>query len=249
MNEKKFDSKGRVYVKGRPAYPKKMLEYLLDEKVITPDTIVADVGSGTGIFTSQIAPLVSEVFAIEPNGDMRSKAEMFYKDFSNIISVNGTAENTTLSQNSIDLITVAQAFHWFDRVSFKSECKRILNGTGKVFLVWNDRDTNAQVINDNFEVNKKYCPNFKGSSNGIDFSKDGFKDFFEGDFYLIEFENTFEYDKEAFVLRNLSSSYAPKAGDVCYDDYVKAITEVFEKHCINGVVEYPYITRCYIGKV
>lgn len=59
MNEKKFDLKGSVYVKGRPAYPKMMLEYLLDIKVITPDTIVADVGSGTGIFTSQIAPLLN----------------------------------------------------------------------------------------------------------------------------------------------------------------------------------------------
>jgi len=249
MNEKKFDSKGSVYVKSRPAYPEKMFEYLLDKKVITPNTIVADVGSGTGIFTSQIAPLVSKVFAIEPNADMRTKAEMCFVEYANITSVNGTAENTTLSKNSVDLITVAQAFHWFDRVSFKSECKRILNDTGKVFLVWNDRDTNAQVIKDNFEVNKRYCPNFKGSSNGIDFSKDGFKDFFEGDFELIEFENNFVYDKEAFVLRNLSSSYAPKVGDVYYDDYVKAITEVFDKHSVNGVVDYPYITRCYIGKV
>ena len=64
MNEKKFDSKGNVYVKGRPAYPEKMFEYLLYKKVITPDTIVADVGSGTGIFTSQIAPLVSKVFLV-----------------------------------------------------------------------------------------------------------------------------------------------------------------------------------------
>lgn len=249
MNEKKFDSKGSVYVKGRPAYPEKMFEYLINKKVITPDAIVADVGSGTGIFTSQIAPLVSKVFAIEPNADMRTKAEMCFIEYENITSVNGTAENTTLSQNSIDLITVAQAFHWFDRAKFKSECKRILNGTGKVFLVWNDRDVTAQVIKDNFEVNKKYCPNFKGSSNGIDFSEEGFTDFFDGDFEIVEFDNGLVYDKEAFVSRNLSSSYAPKVGDECYDEYVKAVIEIFDKHSKNGVVDYPYITRCYIGKV
>lgn len=61
MNEKKFDSKGNVYVKGRPAYPEKIFEYLLYKKVITPDTIVADIGSGTGIFISQIAPLVIHI--------------------------------------------------------------------------------------------------------------------------------------------------------------------------------------------
>ena len=249
MNEKKFDSKGSVYAKGRPAYPEKMFEYLLDEKMITPNAVIADVGSGTGIFTAQIAPLVSQVFAIEPNADMREKAELCFGEFSNITSVNGSAENTTLPPSSVHLITVAQAFHWFDRDLFKRECKRILTDIGKVLLVWNDRNTSAPIIQDNFAVNEKYCPNFKGSSNGIDFSKDGFRDFFKGEFDLLEFENNFVYDKEAFVSRNLSSSYAPKTGDTYYDDYVKAIIEVFDNRSINGVVDYPYITRCYIGRV
>ncbi len=249
MNEKKFDAKGSVYEKGRPAYPEKMFEYLLMNKVITPNAVVADVGSGTGIFTAQIAPLVSQVFAIEPNADMREKAELCFGEFSNITSVNGSAENTTLPPSSVDLITVAQAFHWFDRGLFKRECKRILTDIGKVLLVWNDRNTTAPIIQDNFEINKKYCPNFKGSSNGIDFSVNSFNDFFEGEITLVEFENSLVYDKETFISRNLSSSYAPKAGDKYYDDYIDAITEVFDKHSTNGVVKYPYITRCYIGEV
>ena len=76
-----------------------------------------------------------------------------------------------------------------------------------------------------------------------------YKDFFEGDFDLVEFENHLVYDKDAFISRNLSSSYAPKVTDDCYDEYVKAISEVFDKHSNNGKVSYPYITRCYIGKV
>lgn len=249
MNEKKFDSKGSVYAKGRPAYPEKMFEYLLDEKMISPHAVIADVGSGTGIFTAQIAPLVSQVFAIEPNADMREKAELRFGEFSNITSINGSAENTTLPPSSVHLITVAQAFHWFDRGLFKRECKRILTDIGKVLLVWNDRNTTAPIIQDNFEINKRYCPNFKGSSNGIDFSVNSFNDFFEGEITLVEFENSLVYDKETFITRNLSSSYAPKVGDAYYDEYVKAIIDVFDKHSANGVVDYPYITRCYIGRV
>lgn len=249
MNEKKFDAKGSIYVKGRPAYPEQIFEYLIKINVIKENTTVADIGSGTGIFTLQMSPFVNGIFAVEPNDDMRDKADLLYKEFSNIVSVDGTAEATTLENACVDLITVAQAFHWFDRNSFKMECQRILKENGKVFLVWNDRDTSSEIIKDNFEVNKKYCPNFKGSSNGIDFSKDGFKDFFEGGFELIEFENHLVYDKEAFISRNLSSSYAPKATDDCYDEYVNAISEVFDKHSKNGKVNYPYITRCYIGKV
>lgn len=249
MNEKKFDAKGSIYVKGRPAYPEKLFDYLIKTKVIKENTIVADIGSGTGIFTLQMSPFVDELFAVEPNDDMRDKAEMLYKDFSNIVSVNGSAEATTLKNASVDLITVAQAFHWFDRKLFKLECQRISKENGKVFLVWNDRDTSSEIIKENFGVNKKFCPNFKGSSNGIDFSKDGFKDFFEGEFELVEFENHLVYDKDTFISRNLSSSYAPKSTDDCCYEYIKAISEVFDKYSENGTVNYPYITRCYIGKV
>ncbi len=135
MNEKKFDAKGSVYAKGRPAYPEQIFEYLIKTKVIQDNTTVADIGSGTGIFTLQVSPLVGKIFAVEPNDDMRDKAELLYKDFSNIVSVNGTAEATTLENDCVDLVTVAQAFHWFDRKTFKLECQRILKKNGKVFLV------------------------------------------------------------------------------------------------------------------
>ena len=249
MNEKKFDAKGNVYAKGRPAYPEKLFDYLIKTKAIQENITVADIGSGTGIFTLQLSPLVDKIFAVEPNDDMRDKAEMLYKDFANIVSVNGTAEATTIENASVDLITVAQAFHWFDRESFKLECQRILKENGKVFLVWNDRDTSSEIIKENFAANKKFCPNFKGSSNGIDFSEDGFTDFFEGDFELAEFGNHLTYDKNAFISRNLSSSYAPKVTDDCYEEYVEAVSEVFDKYSENGTVDYPYITRCYLGKV
>ncbi len=249
MNERKFDKKGSVYAKARPSYPNDLLDYLQSKDIIKPSYTVADIGSGTGIFTVQMSPCVEKVFAVEPNGDMRKSAEAAFEAYSNILSVNGTAENTTLDNSSIDVVSVAQAFHWFDRAEFKKECRRILKPNGKVVLVWNDRDGKSDVIIDNFEVNRKYCPNFKGASNGIDFSKQGFADFFEGEYDLIEFDNCIVYARAAFVARNLSSSYSPKKGDEYYDEYTNAINEVFDRHNINETVRYPYITRLYIGKV
>jgi len=247
MNEKKFDNKGNIYSKARPAYPSELFDYLCSNGLIEENKIVADIGSGTGIFTLQIAEFVNKVYAVEPNSDMRSIAENKFGDFPNIISVNGTAEYSTLPDSSVDVITVAQAFHWFDRVNFKMECKRILKPNGKIILVWNDRDTSNVIVKENFAVNREYCPNFKGSSNGIDFSREGFTDFFDGEFDIIEFRNEMTYDKEAFIRRNLSSSYAPLEDDLQYNDYIKALEGVFEKYQINGIVKYPYITRCYVG--
>ena len=249
MNEKKFDSKGGIYAKARPAYPKEVFDYLRSHGLTDRQKIVADIGSGTGIFTTQISDYAKTVYAVEPNNDMRSIAEETFKGCPNIISVQATAENTGLPASSVDFITVAQAFHWFDRFSFKRECQRILKPDGKIVLLWNDRDSENDTVKENFAVNKLYCPNFKGSSNGIDFSKEGFSDFFDGAFDTIEFINEMQYDKTAFIERNLSSSYAPLKYDTQYNAYISALEAVFDRHQTNGTVLYPYITRCYMGKI
>ena len=249
MNEHKFDKKGEIYSKARPSYPDELFAYLKEQKLISERTVAADIGSGTGIFTEELCPYVSKIFAIEPNDDMRSVAEEKYAVHNNIISVNSSAEDTKLDDKSVDFITVAQAFHWFDRQSFKTECRRILKDGGKILLVWNDRDTGSELIRVNYDINRRFCPNFKGSSNGIDFSKDAFKDFFEGDFDMVQFRNDLIYDENAFVSRSLSSSYAPKPGEEKYDEYAAELQELFKKFSQDGTAPYPYITRCYIGKV
>lgn len=249
MNEHKFDKKGGIYSKARPSYPDELFVYLKDHNLISENTVAADIGSGTGIFTEKLCPYVRKIFAVEPNDDMRSVADEKYAAHGNIISVNGSAENTKLSDKSVDFITVAQAFHWFDRQTFKAECQRILKGNGNILLVWNDRDTESELIMENYDINRCFCPNFKGSSNGIDFSKNAFTDFFEGDFDIVQFRNDLIYDESAFVSRSLSSSYAPKPDEENYNEYVSELQELFKKHSQNGTVPYPYITRCYIGKV
>ena len=89
-----------------------------------------------------------------------------------------------------------------------------------------------------------------GGNNFISlFSNKSFADFFDGEYEAVEFDNSLIYDKEAFIGRSLSSSYAPNENDLMFDEYVKALESVFNKHQTNGIVKYPYITRCYIGTV
>lgn len=249
MNETTFNRKGDVYAKARPAYPANLFSYLLERGIIHADCTAADIGSGTGIFTLQLAPFVKKIYAVEPNADMRAEAEAAFASCGNVISVSATAEQTTLAEHSVNVITVAQAFHWFDRKAFRAECQRILASNGNVLLIWNDRDTDSPIIQDNFAVNTRFCPRFRGSSNGISFDKASFADFFAVSPEVTRFDNSLIYDRDAFVLRNLSSSYAPVQGDTHYDRYVQAIHDVFDKHSKNGTVVYPYITRCYLGTV
>lgn len=249
MNEQKFTHKGQVYADARPSYPKELFDYLQERRIITPEGTVADIGSGTGIFTTQIAAYAKTLYAVEPNEDMRRQADAAFRSYPNIVSVNGTAEQTSLQDHSVDCVTVAQAFHWFDRAKFRKECMRILKDHKTVVLVWNDRDPSSKLIQDNYQINSVFCPNFKGSSAGISFLPESFDDFFKLRCEYSEFLNVYRYDISTFLKRNLSSSYAPHKNDIGYTEYVSSLTAVFDKHSVNGIVEYPYITRCYSGEV
>lgn len=247
MNENKFDCKAVSYAKARPHYPKALFDFLVEHNFINPNSIVADIASGTGIFTGQIADIVYKVYAVEPNRDMQREAERLFLNYSNIISITATAENTTLKDHSVDCVTAAQAFHWFERAAFKKECQKILKPNGVVILIWNDRDESSDIIKANFDINKKYCPAFKGSSNGMDYNS--VSSFFTRELKKERFDNILLYDKETFINRSLSSSYAPKVSDDNYYSYVKELEQIFDKLSKNELIEYPYITRCYIGQI
>lgn len=191
------------------------------------------------------------VYAVEPNDDMRKVAENNLSKFSKFIPVKGTAESTTLSDNSIEIITVAQAFHWFDRQKFKKECQRILKPSGKVILIWNFCDSRSELVIENESINRKYCPNFKGFSGGIRevTQENDFSDFFSGEYTVRVFPNPLSFSKESFVGRNLSASYALKENDVNYTAYINEMEKLFDKHSKNGTVTMPNFTRSYIGTI
>ena len=245
MNEQQFDRKGAVYQKGRPAYPPALLAQLQSAGLLAPADIAADVGAGTGIFSSQLADFVSRVYAVEPNDDMRAAMQAEGR----ILPLRGSAEHIPLPDHSVDVITAAQAFHWFDPAAFRAECLRLLRPGGRVLLVWNLRDTDSPLIAESYALNRQYCPRFRGFSNGLDFSGTAFLDFFGGEYQQFSLDYPMLYDREAFLLRNLSSSFAPSPQEDGYAAYRAALEKLFDAYCQDGLVAYPYVTRCCAGQL
>ena len=155
-NEDRFTSKADIYKKYRPTYPTELIDYLYAQAGFSKESIVADIGSGTGIFSRLLLERGNRVYCVEPNGDMRQTAEKDLSSFENFYTVGAPAENTGLLERSVDFVTAAQAFHWFDRQRFKSECRRILKDCGKVLLVWNIRDYECEVIKKDYAIREKY---------------------------------------------------------------------------------------------
>ncbi|MEH7350054.1 class I SAM-dependent methyltransferase [Gottfriedia acidiceleris] len=234
----------------RPSYPIEYINYLLSENHLSEGSVFADIGSGTGILTKLLLEKKLNVLAIEPNNDMRGIAEKTLKIYDQYKSINATAENTSLKNNSVDLITVAQAFHWFDKEKFRLECKRILKENSKVSLVWNSKDLLSPLMIELQEICKETCSKFKGFSGGIEDTPDVYNQFFKNGIYeTMVYRNDLEMDLEGFLGRNLSSSFSPLREEKEFEPYRTALTNLFYKYGLNGKIIYPYITKSYLGYV
>ncbi|MCM3113883.1 class I SAM-dependent methyltransferase [Neobacillus sp. MER 74] len=245
-----FTGKAEVYAKYRPSYPPEYIEYIISKAGLNEDSIIADIGSGTGILSGQLIDRGFTVIGVEPNDDMRTVAEQALKTDSRFISIKGTAENTSLTDNSINLVTVAQAFHWFDMEPFKLECQRILHQDGKVALVWNSRDGSSDINKESAEVCQRYCPNFKGFSGGMEETPIAFQQFFkDGKYDLKFFHNDLQFNLNGFLGRYLSASYSPKKTDEEYHPFLTALSNLFSRYSNSGQIVIPNITRSYLGIV
>src|SRR5664279_991939 len=106
-NTTRFSDRVDDYVKYRPRYPEQIIGILANKIGLNQNSIIADVGSGTGISTNLFVKNGNNVFGVEPNKEMRDAAELIFGTNANFISVNGTAEKTRLKELSIDIISVS----------------------------------------------------------------------------------------------------------------------------------------------
>jgi len=247
-NTDKFSGKADLYAKARPNYPSQLIDYLIERLSITNDTVIADVGSGTGKLSVEFLKHGCKVFCVEPNKDMRNAAERMLSEYSGFTSVNGTDADTTLADNSVNIVTVAQAFHWFDVDRFKAECKRILKQKGAVAVIYNHRTVGSDLVAENAEICKRFCLCFKGFSNKLNadaIAKIAF--LFDYRYETVRFENNLTYSKELFVQRMLSASYAPTENASQYGEYVTALENLFDKYSNDNILTLPNETIAYIG--
>ena len=247
-SRKIFSGKEKNYDKNRPAYPMQLISFLYDTIGFKDSSVIADIGSGTGIFLKQIADRGSTVFCVEPNNDMRQIARAKLAEYSNVQFTDGDCENTRLVDNSVDFIAAAQAFHWFDVDRFKNESRRILKPTGKAVLIWNRRDEGFVVNLEVAAIMKKYCPRFHGFGGGV---KDdvAIRRYFSQGYEIFECENNIAYDRNSFIGRNLSGSYAIQQGDAEYEFFINELDELFDRFSSQGQMIVPHKTVAYWGAV
>jgi SAM-dependent methyltransferase len=243
---RRFSSRVENYKRFRPGYPVEVLAVLRAAGALRPDSVVADIGSGTGIFSALLLESGQRVFGVEPNEPMRAAAKERFTGAANFTSVNGTAEATTLPAGSIDLITSAQAFHWFDPILTRTEFARILRPAGWVALIWNERQLDSTPFLRAYESLLREFGNgyLEVRHQELDLPK--VRAFCEHDrVALTLLPNAQVFDYAGLEGRLLSSSYAPESGHPNHAPMLARLRAIFAENAADGTVELRYDTQVY----
>jgi ubiquinone/menaquinone biosynthesis C-methylase UbiE len=243
----RFSSRVENYVRFRPTYPNEITGILRQECGLTREAVVADIASGTGIFTRLLLENGNRVFGVEPNQKMRQAGDKYLADYPRFTSISGTAENTTLTDHSIDLITSAQAAHWFDREKAIAEFRRISKPEAFLVLIWNDRNVNAAEFDRDYEeLLLKYGTDY-AEVRRCDKSSEEF--FGSIDCQKRVLRNFQDQDYAALEGRLLSSSYSPQPGHSSHLSMLSELRRIFDKHQKSGLVRMEYNTKIYFGRL
>lgn len=246
---KRFSNRVENYLKYRPTYPPAIIPLLTSECGLTVESVIADLGSGTGLLTELFLKNGNSVFGVEPNPEMRVAGERVLAGYPKFSSVIGTAEVTTLSDHSLDFITAGQAFHWFNREAARVEFIRILKPGGWVVVAWNGYRTKTSPLMAAYQdLVVRYGTDYSEvrhevvSCNLDDFYAPGVCKCARFDFQQI-------FDFEGFKGRLLSASYAPEPGHPNYDPMLRDLKQVFDAHQKDKRVVFDYETELYYGRL
>ncbi len=228
---------GARYQSARPGYPVAAVAHMVQALGVTGARRVVDVAAGTGLFTRELVPFARELIAVEPSAGMRLE---FENQGLPVAMLEGTAESLAFEDRSIDVITVAQAFHWFDYDRALEEFARVLTRTGHLGLIWNERDESVEWVaaltramqwdvRRPFDVATDYAAVLADA---------GYRDVERRDFRHAQL-----VDRATLERRVLSTSYIavmdPDAQQRILDDVARVVRE-FDEY-----FEIPYVTTTY----
>lgn len=244
----RFSDRVGDYVRYRPDYPPALLEWLQREQGVTTKWLVADIGAGTGISARMFLDGGFRVIAVEPNAPMRQAAEQWLGGDPRFSAIDGRSDATGLPDASVDLVTVAQAFHWFDEDATRREFARVLRPRGLVAVWWNSRRLVGTPFLEGYEaLLQTYGTDYvRVAERYADDShmREWFGAGFQGS---ARFDHSQQLDFDALKGRLMSSSYAPRDGHPQHAPMLAALRVLFDTCAKHGTISFDYDTRVFTG--
>lgn len=243
----RFNNRAENYGKYRPTYPREIIQYLEETIGLSKGSIIADIGSGTGILSKVFLENKNKVYAVEPNENMRLVAEKSIGEYNDFHSINGGAEDTNLKEKSVDVITVGQAFHWFETMETRKEFERILKPNGSIVILYNIPKKSDEFMSKFLNFTEKYGEKYIKES-----IKDSKVEFFKDEIiHKNNLINRQEVDFEGLKGLICSYSYMPSEENTKFESMMVELKELFNKYSKNDKVTLEYNTEiswCKLNK-
>ncbi|MEM8963139.1 MAG: class I SAM-dependent methyltransferase [Acidobacteriota bacterium] len=244
----RFSNRVDDYARYRPDYPEELFHALATRCGLRAGSTVADVGAGTGIFSRRLLERGYRVIAVEPNDAMRAVAARDLGEHEVFEALPGRAEDTGLPDAHVDVVTAAQAFHWFDPATTRIELARILRHPAWVAIIWQRRQTTTSPFLRAYErFLREYGTDYaKVDHRRID--RPTLEQFFGHERVTLDrFSYRQQLDRDGFFGRVRSSSYTPAPDSDVYPAFSHALERLFERHQTNGEVDILYETQLWCG--
>lgn len=246
----RFSTRVEAYREFRPRYPRAIVDVLRRECGLTSEWLIADVAAGTGLLTEVFLKNGNPVIAVEPNAPMRAVCEELTGRYPALRCMDGTAEATGLRDNSVDMVTVGQAMHWFDLAKTRMEFARVLRPGGWCGVIYNHRRMGGDGFHDGYE---RLLVKFGGDYRAVQsrhLTEDKLAGFFApSKMRCASLPNAQEFTLEGLRGRVLSSSYMPQEGDPRYLIMMDAIAQLFARYEQSGVVKMEYECAVCFGRL
>jgi SAM-dependent methyltransferase len=238
------------YAAHRPDYPDAAVDFILARAGLTSGSVVVDVGAGTGISSRLFARRGLAVIGVEPNDEMRARAETAGPLPPPLLTPcyrPGRGEATGLPDASADLVLAAQAFHWFEPSAALAEFHRILRPGGWAALLWYERDEShpaaaayGAVLRTAPDAERVEGPRQRAGEALLHSS------LFEAA-EKVAFPHHQRLDRAGLLGRALSTSYAPRRPDAA-EAFAAAVGDVFDRFQEDGLVTLHYLTTVYLAR-
>lgn len=228
-----FGSVAESYERSRPGYPDDAVQWLVGTTTLD----VVDLGAGTGKLTRSLVALGHRVTAVEPLPEMLAQLRVAVPGAR---AVEGGAEAIPLPDASADVVTAAQAFHWFDHGPALREIARVLRPGGRIVLIWNMRDESEEWVAELSDAMVGRTQFVAEAADVLDAC---------GLFGPVV-EATFgphvqDVDRETLRELVLSRSYCAVLSDAERAPVFARVDGLFDRHSQNGVVRLPYLAECF----
>jgi len=244
----RFTNRADNYARYRWDFSPQAIEAIFRITGLSPAATAADVGSGTGMLSQHFVERVSRLFALEPNKEMRKLGLDLLESYPSYTSIDGYAEATTLPENSVDLIVVGRAIHWFDAKKARAEFLRILKPKGWLAIL--QTPCKDQELDEAIKQIRKNENGWDVDGDKAKLIKTPLSFYFGGDdFITLIFPEIISETWQEFFGRQCSVSSAPVETHPLYPNFKKAAQEIFQKFSVNGCLSVEIATELHVGQV